>query len=112
MQTEIKMILPTVGNDGEKFVWAMDRVLEEVLDVFGGYTTHKANGVWRNPETERVYRDKTLVVTIATEPNQENRLLAIAKNAASIMNQDCIYVCLSNGVHYVDQRPDRFHIAA
>ncbi|MDM9644826.1 hypothetical protein [Rhizobium sp. S163] len=61
----VEILLPITGDDGRG---ALERVRNELTEVFGGVTMHvdaPAEGIWKNEGD--VDRDKIVVVEVMTE---------------------------------------------
>ena len=105
MITESKLILPKFDNDGNDLSQQIAHVEDAILQQFGGYNVAASKGAWRDDKTGKVYRDECLTYTIAAEwplPDNCIALRQIASYACSIMQQECIYMCLDGQVSFVE----------
>ena len=79
-----------------------------LLAEFGGFTTTRGCGQWKDPTDGKVYEDGVAVYTIAMDPTDDNaqRLGVIAKAAGELANQICVYVRHPSGdVVFIDCDP-------
>ncbi len=108
MLTESKLILPILDNDGLSLSKERLQIEDMILRDFGGFNRAASSGAWRDPVSGRVYSDDCLTYTIAGDWSgvvQRRTLEGIARYAARIMRQECIYLSLSGDVQFVAPEP-------
>jgi hypothetical protein len=89
MIREASIILPRVHKE------ATFSLREGLLDRFGGYTEHEADGAWRDPQTGIVHIDYNSVFTIAVDDDDGSHMLDLrdlAMNAGTQAGQISVYV--------------------
>lgn len=104
MITESKIILPKLDNDGFDLSQQIAHVEDAILQQYGGFNVAESKGAWRNDEG-KVYRDECLTYVIAADWADANNAIAlrqIARYAASLMQQECVYMCLDGQVEFVE----------
>jgi hypothetical protein len=97
---EYGILVPLADNAGEAFPSQIFEMLEaELLDHFGGFTRQDGGtGVWRDPATNRVYRDPNCVYIVATADRKAKAtILALARRWCVMLAQEAIYVRLPGG---------------
>ncbi len=60
---------------------------EGLLDTFGGYTEHEADGVWRDPTTGKVYVDHNSVFTVAVDDDDGRHMIDLRNLAMAAGTQ-------------------------
>lgn len=102
--TEATIILPMNDNDGNCMTCELMAIEETILDRFGGFTRETVTGSWKNPITGKVYCDPAHRYTIAADWKavKPETLIKIAQNAALMLEQICIYVCIEGLVTFVE----------
>ena len=106
MISESKIILPVTDNDGVALDSAISLVEDMLLQQFGGFNVSESRGSWRDSKGGKVYVDKCLTYVIASEwdaPVKAITLRMIAEMAATIMKQECIYICINGSVEFISQ---------
>lgn len=94
--------LPVNDNNGESLSYELSIAEGRLLGAFGGYTKAIAEGAWQSP-TGHIYREPMSVYRIAGDWAKDSEaLLSLAALFADTMDQECIYVVLPNGVHFVE----------
>ena len=70
------------------------RIERKLMGTFGGYTCTAAHGGWVDPATGEEHEEMVRVYHIAAEWNAGRciQLRAIAREAAELMDQLCIYI--------------------
>jgi hypothetical protein len=99
------MILPNVVDTRGQEV-SRSFVQPELMLAFGGYSTSAIKGAWKDPATNKVYRDESTLYTIAMEDTLVNRenLRTIARQACGRADQITVYVRMPDGeVEFVDR---------
>ena len=103
MISESKIILPVMDNDGVALDSAISLIEGMLLQQYGGFNVSESRGAWRDSKDGKVYVDKCLTYVIASEWDAPNTLRLIAKLAAQIMSQECIYICIDGSVEFISQ---------
>lgn len=104
MITESKLILPKQDNSGFDLSQQIAHVEDAILQQYGGFNVAESKGAWRNSDG-KVYRDDCLTYTIAADWADASNAIAlrqIARYAASLMQQECVYMCLDGQVEFVE----------
>ena len=88
------IILPEHDNDGGSLVQHRAAIESKLGHAFGGFTRTVGQGFWVDPDTGREYRESVFVYAIAAEWTTGAciQLRSIARIAASIMVQECVYI--------------------
>jgi hypothetical protein len=67
----VQLLIPIFDNERRRFSDADFRALrDELVDAFGGltaYTRSTAEGLWRDGESDRAYRDEIVVYEVMCE---------------------------------------------
>jgi hypothetical protein len=104
---EARIILPASAEFS-----ALAKIEAKLVSAFGGFTRHMGYGAWRNP-TGTVEMEQVLVYDIAVpafdacQPDRAwlgsaGKLFDIARDAARMLAQECVYLRLPDGeVHLV-----------
>ena len=109
MISESKIILPVCDNDGVALDAAISLIEDTLLQQFGGFNVSESRGSWRDSNSGKVYVDKCLTYIVASEFDPANSVFAwralrqIAREAARIMRQECIYICIGGSVEFITQ---------
>ena len=103
MISESKIILPVTDNDGVALDAAISLIEDMLLQQYGGFNVSESRGYWRDSKDGKVYVDMCLTYVIASEWNAPNTLRLIARLAADIMKQECIYICINGSVEFITQ---------
>lgn len=106
MITESKIILPVCDNDGVALDGKIYGIESLLLRQFGGFNVSESRGSWRDDKDGKVYVDKCLTYVIASDWGLDDKasvLRYIAKLAAEIMRQECIYICINGSVEFITQ---------
>ncbi|MDQ2066751.1 hypothetical protein Q9295_10210 [Xinfangfangia sp. CPCC 101601] len=111
---EAKIILPKFDNQGKAIDHLHPLIAESILANFGGYSVQDICGVWKDPDSGRVYQDKSSAYVIAADWSGMNpvKLRWIARRAAVLLSQECIYMALPSGVEFIGQEAVQPAIAA
>lgn len=70
-------------------------IRESAIDLFEGCTVCRTVGDWRDPETQRVYSERGMTLSILTLPGQldlEARVFQLAEDIKRNLNQKTVYV--------------------
>ena len=105
MIRESKLILPLYDNDGNDMAQQIAHVEDALLQHFGGYNRSASRGAWRDSVSGKVYNDSCCTYVIASEWDLAENFIAlrqVARYAASLMTQECIYMCLDGSVEFVE----------
>ena len=88
------IILPDADNAGSPLVDQRCTIETKLGHAFGGFTRTVGQGFWVDPDTGKDYRETVWVYSIAAEWNAGAciQLRSIARIAAEIMGQECIYI--------------------
>lgn len=102
MLTESTIILPRHDNLGTPVDLA--RYEYAMVKNYGGFTRAEVSGAWIDPDTEELMQDNNMRYTIAADwSSQQMRdsLRTIAVAAATGLDQECIYICMSGNVEFI-----------
>ena len=88
---ERTIVLPTSDNDGHSTRAAIARIQAEILDIAGGYSESTQTGVWRDEDTGKVYRDKSIRLVTTVTPEQDIRLAHRLPAWCAWLRQLCLY---------------------
>lgn len=102
MMNEAIIHLPVMDNNGHSLAYEIAIAEGRILGAFGGFTVTEANGAWQSPQG-KIYREPMKVYRIAGDWSKDSEaLLSLAAHFAERMDQECIYVVLPSGVHFVE----------
>jgi len=92
-----EVYVPEHDNAGVPMPPAVRARLEEhALEAFGGFTVGpESHGVWRDPATGHVYRDRVRVWTLFSD--NLAAVLGFAEEVADLMQQEAVSVVWPNG---------------
>jgi len=104
---EAIIILPKKDNAKKSLRNEHASLQRDLVDSFGGFSSHESNGAWRDDSTGQIYRDVSTVYTIAANWNEAvpnyplitkaEKLESIARDYAAKCRQVCLYVRHGNG---------------
>lgn len=106
MLTESKIIFPL--HDNADNPTDLGRFELALVSAFGGFTRIRCNGAWYNEEEQSIMYDENFHYTLASDWSSEvNRanLRNIAMAAATGLDQECIYICISGIVEMIEPMP-------
>lgn len=78
---EAVIVLPRVHKDATEYLRT------ELLEAFGGYTEHEADGVWRDPADRKVYVDHNSIFTIGADEDNTGLDMLTIRNLAMFAGQ-------------------------
>lgn len=92
--------LPESDNGGQSLEDAHEYLRKLILDTFGGFTSYKAHGVWRDETTGVVWYDANVVYQIAMEDHGTNMqwLEDTARLIGATARQIAVAITYPNGV--------------
>ena len=87
--------IPLRDNEGRKFTSkTLERIQEDILDRFPGYTVRETKGAWRGQDN-KTYIDENLEYTVVTDEEGAQELVRWLGEVKKLLRQEAMFLTVT-----------------
>jgi hypothetical protein len=100
---ECSFLIPIAFSPTEEELEGFDTLEEFLVFYFSGFTVHRVEGVWKNPETKKIEEENSRRYIIAVDEQKVYILRNVIKSCLIWFNQQEIYFSVGGHVEMLKE---------